>query len=229
MNETLAVALITVIGTLAGAFLGGYAAVRLEERRVKRQKIGISNAIRMDLVRWIKACNSMTEGWRQTADPKQGLNWLALAPSATVHFPSGLSVLLFHLYSDREIAEAAYTEMTEGIEGTARVFGARFALRRWALMAEAVIQEWDRYDERGLWRRVCERWRWKDPLDRRGLAAGEQNLQRVHEKVVQHIRQDYGYSVGEDGELLPENFTQEAYARMHEEMNVAQRRNNPGR
>lgn len=224
MSETMGVALITLFATLGGAFAVGYVTIRLEERRVKRQKIGISNAIRMDLIRWIEAYDAMTEEGGQIAHARQGLNWLALAPTATVHFPPGLSVLLFRLYSARETTETAYIEMTEGIEGTAteidaRVFEARFALRRWALMAAAVIREWDRYNERKLWRRVCARWRWEDQLDRTSVAAEEQSLQRIREEVRQRLYQDYGYRVGENGELLPENHTQEAYARMHEEMN----------
>lgn len=224
MSETVQLALITAGAGLGGAFIVALVAMRIEWRRQTQQKHGISSAIRMDLIRWIEAYVAMTDEGRQTAHARQGLNWLALAPTATVHFPPGLSVLLFHLYSARETTEAVYIEMTEGIEGTvpevdAHVFEARFALRQWALMAVAVIREWDRYNERRLWRRVCARWLWKDPLDRKDVAVEEQNLQRVREEVRQRLYQVYGYLVGENGELLPENHTPEAYARMHEEMN----------
>ena len=230
VNETVLLAIITALTGLGGAFLGAFVSMRIERQRQKQQHYGISAAIRMDLIRWIEAYRSMTEEWRQTAHARQGLNWLALAPIATAHFPRGLSALLFTLYSARETAEAAYVEMTtDGIKETARLFDARFALRQWALLAEAVIQEWDRYNERRLWRRVCARWRWKDPLDRRGGDAEKQNLRRVHEEVVQRLRLEYDYSVGENGELLPENHTQEAYARMQEEISAVQQRNNPGR
>ena len=223
-NETVWVAFISAGAGLGGAFIVALVAVWIEWRRQKQQKHGISSAIRMDLIRWIEAYFAMTEEGRQIAHARQGLNWLALAPTATVHFPPILSVLLFHLYSARETTEAVYIEMTEGIEGTmpgvdARVFEARFALRQWALMAAAVIRQWDRYTERKLWRRVCARWRWEDQLDRKSVAAEEQSLQRIREEVRQRLYQDYDYLVGENGELLPENHTPGAYARMHEEMN----------
>lgn len=222
-NETVWVAFISAGAGLGGACIVALVAMGIEWRRQKQQKHGISSAIRMDIIRWIEAYVAMTEEGRQIAHARQGLNWLALAPTATVHFPPGLSVLLFHLYSARETTEAVYIEMTEGIEGTApgvdaRVFEARFALRQWALMAVTVIREWDRYSERRLWRRVCAL-AWKDPLDRKDAAAEEQSLQRVREEVRQRLYQDYDYLVGENGELLPENHTPEAYARMHEEMN----------
>ena len=229
MNETLAVALITVIGTLAGAFLGGYATIRIEERRQRQQKDGISNAIRMDTVRWMGACNHMANEWRVTAHIGQGLNWVSIASTATVHLPPGLSLLLFHLYSQREETEVAYEEMTEGMDNLKRMFESRYVLRRWSVMAETVMREWDRYNGRTSWRRFFVRWPLNDLLDQKGAAEEDRNLQKIHMEAAHLLSQRYGYSVGEKGELLPENHTQEAYARMQEEMSAAQRRNNPGR
>lgn len=223
MIETLAVAIV-------GALFGGYATVKIEELRQKQRKDGISNAIRMDTVRWMRACDRMASEWRMTAQLGRGLNWVSIASTATVHLPHGLSMLLFHLYSQREETEVAYEGMAKGMNTNKRMFEMRYALHCWSVMAEEVVREWDRYNERRLWRKICARWRWKDHLDRKGGDAEKQNLQRVYKEAVQRLNLEYDdYSVGENGELLPENHTQEAYARMQEEISAVQQRNNPGR
>ena len=229
VNETVLLAIITALTGLGGAFLGAFVSMRIERQRQKQQQYGISAAIRMDTVRWVGACVLMANKWQIAAHLGRGLNWVSIASIATVHLPPGLSMLLFHLYSQREETEAAYEAMTKRMDNPKRMFEMRYALRRWSVMAEEVVREWDRYNGRSLWRRILARWLWTDLLDRKGVAAEDQTLQRIHLAAAHLLSQRYGYSVGENGQLLPENHTQEAYARMQEEMSAAQRRNNPGR
>ena len=218
MSETLALALVTGASGLGGALIGVFATLALERRRERRERAGVFNTIRMDVIRWREACLSLADEWNIRAHQGQAIAWTSFAPLATVHLPFGLSALFFRLYQAREQSESAYAELVRGVpeQEVAQAFSARFSLRRWALMARAVLEEWNRYDRRSRWRKLAARVR-PDRLEKAGLEAEASAHARVVRRTGELLEGEYGYKVSEDLELAPENHNREAYDTMMRE------------
>ena len=200
--------------------------VRVERRRERRERLGVLNTIRMDVLRWMEACRTMADDLNARSQPGRGVQWANVAALAAIHLPNGLTSILFRLYMEREQTEAAYSEMLAGISEPARAYAARFSLRRWTFMAHAVLEEWDRYYQRNrrqrLWARLSA-----DRLDRGGITAEIAAHERVLERATELLEDAHGYQIEPDGGLAPENHTQAAYEAMWEEFKAVQASENP--
>lgn len=223
MTETIVLALVTSATGLGGALIGAFASLHLERQRRSGERVGVTNTIRMDIIRWSAACRSMSEDWNVRVHLGQALPWSSVAPLATVHLPPGVSAMLFQLYLEREQTESAYEELRKGIPEPKmeRAYYARFGLRRWSMMAQSLLQEWDRYVDRPRATKLTARWAWSDRLDRAGPQPEKQTLDRMLKETRELLAGTYGYKLGEHGELLEENHSAEAYESMRAEYAAA--------
>ena len=164
----------------------------------------------------------MADEWYLRVHPAQGLNWASVAQTATVHLPPGLNLMLFILYVEREQSEASYTEIADlalkmrqdradpPAEVIERLFTARYSLRRWALTADAIFEEWDRYAERSRLQRIRSRWLQTECLERTGREAERAMRKSMLRRTNELLADAYSYASGEQGELLAENHTEQA-------------------
>ena len=220
MNDTLAVAIVTVATGLLGALIGAGATMWLDRKRHVHERIGFNDTIRMDLAGYAETCRRLADEWIVDPKVRPPLNWLALSPSVAPHLPYGVRHLLNWLDVQRGGAQEAYNALSAGLlelvstrkprQPIAVMYGARFILRKYVCLVQAVTEEWERYERRSMWDRM-KSWLSSDRLD------NERKYSEVGQLAVSRSRsllmEKYGYEdISEELEHLPDNAAVEKLA-----------------
>ena len=215
MNETLVLALATGATGLLGAVIGAGSSVALERRRESRRGAALRQAVRGDVVRWLQICEYAAEHGRAVGDPTRGIRWWDIAGEMALHMPIGLYLLTFRLYGEREQIEHAYARGLEGIEDPQEAYAIRFALRKWAVLAEHSLEVWDEYESRQWWKRIWHRL--QRPLLERRADSIAQLMGQIDAQVVDTLRSKYGEEVTDDGALASDVARSERHRREQEQ------------
>ena len=220
MSETLTLALVTGATGLIGALIGGWFMMRVERMRLRREGVGITNAIRLDLVTRIGPLERLADGLIRGRLPLTNarLNWVKISIDATTHLPPMLSIMITELYTKLQTTDTDYAIVFGNLdsgEATAQGVAARYRLRKILLFYHAVNERWNRYDKRNLWHRKFAR----DELNRVEYSAKEQYFQNLNKELDRNMRCKYGYDMTDDGNDLIV-VTPEAVARMQTEIDA---------
>ena len=212
MTDTLAVALVTGATGLLGALIGAWATMRVDRQRRVNERLGLNDTIRMDLGGYAVTCRRLADEWIVDPKVRPPLNWLAISPSVASHLPYGVRHLLNWLDIQRGSAQVAYDtispELLELVSmkkkqlPIAVMYTARFMLRKYVCSAQAVMEEWERYERRSMWERMRS-WPSHDRLD------NERKYKEVDQFVVSRSRsllmEKYGYEdIAKNLEHLPD-------------------------
>lgn len=193
-------ALVTGGTGLMGALIGAFASTRIERQRQNRRGIALRYSIRGDVVRWRNVCMAAAD-WRATGHLGNALRWREFGGELQLHVSLGLYVLAFALYTEREATEQIYAEglSRNGISDPQAAFEARFALLRWAALADCFIERLDEYEGRSWFKRAGH---WlRTPLLARDGGSIEQAMTLIYRNVAASLRSEYGYDVEDDGSL----------------------------
>ena len=110
-------------------------------------------------------------------------------------------LLSFVLYTEREATEEIYEKgvSRDGIADPKVASDGRFALLRWAALAECFIERLDEYEGRSWLKRA---WRWlRRYLPAQNDESIEQAMELIYRTVAERLR-SYGYEVEDDGSLV---------------------------
>ena len=209
-------AVVSAASGLVGAFIGAWSSRQLEKRRDHRQGAALRQTIRSDIWRRITRYEKLADAGLLGITPG-GVNWLSVAGELSNYVPPNLHARLNALYTQADIADAAYREMTDGIAAN-RVLGATFELRRWCQLAAIVMESWDRHGTRSWRARLWESLVGSE-ADEHTITAESTAIDADYAAADRRVKAKYPdlYDTDGRGMLKVANAAAEAHQRQHAE------------